>query len=325
MPLLALPPELVLHVLIFLPARRLAVAARASVVFARALPAVVEAAMERCSSAWPTLLPGENATWALRAVEMLGDAGRAWRYLYTSDVELLLHHRESRVTLRLLHDDRYADRLSQDRLPQVTWSTPADVMTGVLLTGKIDTSFLATELSSFHPPYECIFAARRARDVESEAHVRAAAGSPLELLVRRAACGGVADISWRVCPCGALVWTTGPRRDSRGPSAPHAGLLRDMQVLAEEISSRDSGGPSRLAQRAVRNALGLRGAPEQRVHGSLSADGFRVTPGGKLVHEFPPVEENVIAFLVEMMTDMMHPNQHGQLHPVVPPFAVSPV
>lgn len=169
--------------------------------------------MEALRSPWPTLMPGERATWALRVAEMLRETGRSWRYLLTSQPEtasLLLHHRPSCTTIWLSTQNQYR-------------------LTGVTMTDGGRVRFASLVGSSSQRG--SLNLVRRASVEEKASHVRSAAGSPLEILVRKAGCGAA-----------SLEWT----------------LQQDCVI--------------------VRATTG-------EMIGTLSNDGFRMTPGGTLLHK----------------------------------------
>ena len=98
--LTTLPDELLRQVFLWLDARQIATSVATAHSVARHLRPVVEACMEMQGSAWPTLLQGENPTWALHIVSTLRGRGPSWRYLFIGST-LLLHHSPSDTTLHL--------------------------------------------------------------------------------------------------------------------------------------------------------------------------------------------------------------------------------
>ena len=189
-----LPEELLQQILAWLNARQLGASAATARCFARQVPAAAEARMERLGSAWPTLLPGETPSWALRLVETLQRRGTLWRYLIDGP-KFLLHHRPSSTTLHLR-----------------AWSfdLQADVTIG---REVVHSAKLAAERSSFGSVWEdpsVLHAFRLATEDERANHERASAGSPLELFVRMCAVESetVRRIGWTVRGDGVLVLPT---------------------------------------------------------------------------------------------------------------------
>eukprot|EP00966_Prymnesium_polylepis_P312178 7213065-Prymnesium_polylepis.1 len=133
---------------------------------------------------------------------------------------LLFHHRPSKITLHLELEARRTVSFTEGSEDGTLWY--ASVSHGSARR-ECDTERVYRE--SCAP-----FSAR------AKLHSRAAAGSPLELFVRKAACGDTAGLPWTVRGDGTLV--------------------NEMSGEASE---------------AV---------------GALMADGFRMTPGGCLLHEF---------------------------------------
>ncbi|KAL3932226.1 MAG: hypothetical protein SGPRY_000790, partial [Prymnesium sp.] len=172
--LFSLPEEVLRCVLVYLSARDVAAAAQSSSLLRRLSYSAAETRMELLGSTWPTLLPGETPASALSVIESLQAAGRLWRYLLTPSERselLLLHHRPSGITLHL--DERFSI--------EVTSSIGEDVVRTMHIP----------DLSR-----EELFGLRRASSEAKACHLRAAAGSPVELLVRKAALGKAVDVPW---------------------------------------------------------------------------------------------------------------------------------
>ena len=116
---------------------------------------------------------------------------------------LLLHHRPTSVTLRLTSPGRPEVTISRDN---------GRTLCGHLLPLVWDPQELGNSVAHARvrgnaPDEEALYSARSASEEEWADHLRATAGSPLELLVRKAACADAADLAcgWNVRADGILV------------------------------------------------------------------------------------------------------------------------
>jgi hypothetical protein len=199
----SLPGELLRGLLTHLEATSLGAAVQSCASFRRLLQSVVEARMERLGSAWPTLFPDENTLYALHVVEELGGAGSSWRYLF-DETTLLLHHRPTFTTVHLAGCVLTEVAMVQFRnTKQLT-----QLVTGHLYKqGCFDET---NRRMSFND--KAIYFVRDSTYGEAELARRAAAGSALELFVRKRGMSAPQARPKNECPASA-AWTV--RADGR--------------------------------------------------------------------------------------------------------------
>ena len=174
--------------------------------------------MEMQGSAWPTLLQGENPTWALHIVSTLRGRGPSWRYLFIGST-LLLHHRPSDTTLHL-----------------EPWTNQLSATVTLRELDVVHSAFLIAERRATPSVLNSL---RLASDQQRIAHERASAGSSLELLVRKSAIESeiVSRNGWSVRGDGVVVLCPAPSDDD---PADHD---RTLGEVAEDGFRLTPGGP----------------------------------------------------------------------------------
>ncbi|EOD09735.1 hypothetical protein EMIHUDRAFT_120694, partial [Emiliania huxleyi CCMP1516] len=267
MDLTTLPDEILTQVLLWLDARQLAASALSARFMAQRVRAAAEARMERLGSAWPTLLEGEIPSWSLRIVETLGRRGTMCRYLIDGPV-LLLHHRPSSTTLHL-----------------AAWGHALQACVTIGRQGAVHSALFAIE-DVLAPP--ALYSFQLAAEDKRAKHERAAAGSPLELLVRKTAIDSEAArrIGWTVRGDGVVVLET---------------------IKCGIFGGADSVGEAAEGSEACTRALG-----------EVAEDGFRLTAGGPPLQDLRTSPGKLTTF---------HGNFHGgafaTMTTTLPPFPVA--